>query len=396
MILLAVTAQVAAQESYVIDSVCIGAERYYRINGEEGSTYFWVLTDDQGNEVTLANPDGTLFTGTDPVTGASIQGSEITISWPTPGDFSLMTIQTSIYGCDSIQQEDIRVYDQPEIYAGDPQIICPGNTVELFEADGNNYSTLLWTSSGDGAFDDETALNPTYTPGPGDISAGEVILTITAEGLGAGETCTPAVSDVAITIIELTAELDSTNITCFEANDGIIRVINATGGSGQYQYRIDGGEWQTETEFANLGPGSYTVEMSDLDLPTCIAPLGDKLILEPLPLTAVVDSTNTTCLGDDGTITVSNPQGGSGSFGSPGDYEYRLDNGLWQGSGSFSDLVPANTGLSSMVVRLFLIPVLNWSSPDWRQMITSSRYRIWNHLNVLLTWIRLPSPNLHH
>ncbi|MDO8970199.1 MAG: SprB repeat-containing protein, partial [Saprospiraceae bacterium] len=45
--------------------------------------------------------------------------------------------------------------------------------------------------------------------------------------------------------------------------------------------------------------------------------------------------TNLTCFGaDDGTITVSSPMGGYGT------YEYRLDMGSWQGSGSFTGLTP--------------------------------------------------------
>ena len=44
IILLAVTSLVMAQE-YLIDSVCVGAERFYRIDGEKGSTYDWHITD---------------------------------------------------------------------------------------------------------------------------------------------------------------------------------------------------------------------------------------------------------------------------------------------------------------------------------------------------------------
>ncbi|HNW53224.1 MAG TPA: hypothetical protein PKN21_03095, partial [Bacteroidales bacterium] len=51
-ILLAV-AYVAAGQGYVIDSVCRGAERHYRIDGETGSTYTWTLTDPSGHIITL-------------------------------------------------------------------------------------------------------------------------------------------------------------------------------------------------------------------------------------------------------------------------------------------------------------------------------------------------------
>ena len=47
MILLVVTTMVIAQESYVIDSVCVGAERTYRRDGEAGYTYYWEIIDRQ-------------------------------------------------------------------------------------------------------------------------------------------------------------------------------------------------------------------------------------------------------------------------------------------------------------------------------------------------------------
>ncbi len=71
MMLLLVAALQAAGQGYVIDKVCLGAQRNYRIDGESGSTYLWQLTDSIGNPVTLSNPAGTSCTATDPVTGQS-------------------------------------------------------------------------------------------------------------------------------------------------------------------------------------------------------------------------------------------------------------------------------------------------------------------------------------
>ena len=48
---------------------------------------------------------------------------------------------------------------------------------------------MLWSTSGDGAFDDATALTPIYTPGAADIAAGTATLTLTANGNGS---CAPA------------------------------------------------------------------------------------------------------------------------------------------------------------------------------------------------------------
>jgi len=63
-----------------------------------------------------------------------------------------------------------------------------------------NASSLLWTSNGNGTFDDSTSQNPTYTPGSIDLAAGAVILTLHAEGNGA---C-PAGNDIVVLTINKT------------------------------------------------------------------------------------------------------------------------------------------------------------------------------------------------
>ncbi|MCD9598117.1 hypothetical protein LVK10_14105, partial [Tenacibaculum maritimum] len=56
---------------------------------------------------------------------------------------------------------------------------------------------------------------------------------------------------------------------CYDGNNGQI-VVNVTQGNGNYQFRIDGGPWQTPTPstattytFTGLGPKTYTVEVLD-------------------------------------------------------------------------------------------------------------------------------------
>ena len=70
-----------------------------------------------------------------------------------------------------------------------------------------NYSSLLWTG-GDGAFDNATTLNPCYTPGAADVLASEVILTLTAQPIGACNI--PAVESMTLYIVgDPTIELDA-------------------------------------------------------------------------------------------------------------------------------------------------------------------------------------------
>ena len=67
-------------------------------------------------------------------------------------------------------------------------------------ATATDYSSVLWTTTGDGEFDDATLLNATYTPGPGDIANKAVVLTLTVQAVGP---CFPAATDSADILINI-------------------------------------------------------------------------------------------------------------------------------------------------------------------------------------------------
>ena len=331
--LLLVAALQAAGDPYVIDKVCLAAERVYRVDGELGSDYLWLLTDADNNTVDLV---GTLFTDTDPISGATKQGSEITITWNTPGNFDLASVQISIHGCDTTEQGQIQVYPHPVAFAGNTATICPGNSFTLSEATATNYGTLSWNSPGDGTFDDATILNPVYTPGSADLISGKITLTLAAEGLGNGTTCIPATSAIELNILRLEASVSPTDVTCYGAKNGIINITDAIGGSGNYEYTIDGTSWSATMDYTGLAPGEYTVQMRDMLPPLCVANLGTFTIVEPDPITASLRHTDVSCLGNDGVIAITELAGGSGA------YEFSLDGNIWSISGYFDRLAPGS------------------------------------------------------
>jgi hypothetical protein len=65
----------------------------------------------------------------------------------------------------------------PVMNAGPDDTICAGSVYQTM-AEGSQYDSLLWTTGGDGTFDSDTVLDPVYTPGSGDITAGTVKLTL--------------------------------------------------------------------------------------------------------------------------------------------------------------------------------------------------------------------------
>ncbi len=66
--------------------------------------------------------------------------------------------------------------------AGDDTDVCENNSVTLGGASTNSNS-VLWTTLGDGIFDDPTLLNANYTPGIDDMTVGTIDLKLTAYAL---------------------------------------------------------------------------------------------------------------------------------------------------------------------------------------------------------------------
>jgi hypothetical protein len=80
----------------------------------------------------------------------------------------------------------------PAVSAGDGGAICHYQSFSL-RGIVQNAQTFLWSSSGDGTFDDAGSLNSVYTPGEGDILAESVSLTLSAVP---NSPCTVSVSDM--------------------------------------------------------------------------------------------------------------------------------------------------------------------------------------------------------
>ena len=83
----------------------------------------------------------------------------------------------------------------PEVYAGPDTTYS--TTVPLFPTFGtaSNFASLLWTTSGDGTFNNDSVAACLYTPGPLDRSNGVVTLTLTAQPLAP---CSGDVQDDAV------------------------------------------------------------------------------------------------------------------------------------------------------------------------------------------------------
>lgn len=316
MVLLAIAVFATAQENYVIDSVCVDATRDYRIKGEKGSVYAWYIKDLSGVEI--ANPAYTDFSETD-ASGDSIWGSEINFMWTEPGEFEISTMQISIHGCDTVVQGHVKVFDKPGAIAGDDLVVCAGDNVVLRNDSAWNYSNILWATLGDGTFDFDDRLHPTYTPGENDLLAGAVTLYLTANGLAENGSCIPATDSVSIFLSKPVILFTTYDLLCFGDGSGSIKV-SASGGVGPYSFNWKGPDGYTANNtdsIYGLNAGFYFATVTDNN--GCVS-IDSVEIVEPAPLIASIDSTNQiTCFGDnDGALRVA-------VAGGTKDYSYSWD-----------------------------------------------------------------------
>src|SRR5687768_14317038 len=97
----------------------------------------------------------------------------------------------------------------------------------------------------------------------------KVILSVVCSGffLLTVERCAYNDTNIAIDCsqTDLAVVVESTkNATSCKAIDGEIKV-SATGGLAPYDFNINGGEYQTSTAFIDLGAGTYTIRVKDLN-----------------------------------------------------------------------------------------------------------------------------------
>lgn len=91
----------------------------------------------------------------------------------------------------------VTVIPLPEANAGEDGTTCH---TSAFVLAGNvaNAQSSVWSTSGDGTFDDPTSTSASYMPGEADILAGSVILTLTAQALS--PCMTPATSQISLIV----------------------------------------------------------------------------------------------------------------------------------------------------------------------------------------------------
>ena len=123
----------------------------------------------------------------------------------------------------------------PVVSAGSAADICATDTYTATDAYAENHTSITWTTSGQGTFDDVTAMNPVYTPSAEDKEAGNVVLTMSATN----EYCEAVESQIELNIHALPEPVVTgpESVCQFQAET----VYTAGTETNEYQWEVTGG-----------------------------------------------------------------------------------------------------------------------------------------------------------
>jgi hypothetical protein len=150
------------------------------------------------------NPPGGIFEGEH----ISFDGSSyiFTPGCDALGSFEMLYTYTEPeFGCDYSCDFVITVSPFPVVYAGINDSIFNNQTYVLANATATNAAALLWSTAGDGTFDDFSILDAEYFPGEADVVNGEVELCLTGIAF---DGCEDATSCMTLTLLKTIPEVE--------------------------------------------------------------------------------------------------------------------------------------------------------------------------------------------
>jgi hypothetical protein len=128
-------------------------------------------------------------------------------------------------------------------------------------------------------------------------------------------------------VLELISALDS---DCALKNGSV--EVQASGGTGSYLFRLDGGEAQSSSVFLNLGPGVY--EISATDDQNCAGTV-EATVLNKGGLNITFQATDSGCKSSGGTVTIEAVDGVE-------PYQYKINTSSFSINNVFTDLSAGN------------------------------------------------------
>lgn len=271
--------------------------------------------------------------------------SNLVLSDITPGTYTMYAVDAN--GCTaSIEYTKVGgPVINIEVEAISPS--CPGDADGMF---------VVAASGGTGAL--------TYDIG----CTGESSEVNMAEGLSAGvysvcvtdaEGCVATADVVIEDPTELSVSFNVLDVSCNGDADGVIEVI-AEGGTGAYNYSLDGDIYSDSNLFEELEPGTYDAFVTD-DNGCLIQVLGAIVVAEPEAITVTLDDFGGDGGLDDGFIFIS-------VNGGTGEYSYNWSNGSAEedqvnlADGDYSVVVTDENGCTTELTGVQILGISEMSN----------------------------------
>lgn len=229
-------------------TICIGSVKHYSVDtsensglGSTGSTYNW-------------NVIGVLFSGTitQTVTGST---NTATIDWQQtpPGIYTVSVRETNSNGCSSIQNLQVIIKPLPTVHLND-LIICT-NPINGNWLNQGILNTGLSSSTYSFVWQKDGVTLPNTTPYliVTQIGLYSVIVTNNSTGCQASDSAAVSVSSAPQATVTVTNPFD-------DVQNIVVTIVN---GIGNYEYSIDGINFQDSGNFSVSTPGLYSVIVRD-------------------------------------------------------------------------------------------------------------------------------------
>ena len=233
----------------------------------------------------------------------------------TAGDASLVSVTITLTaipkgGCSSnaVSSMTLSVTKKPIVFAGNDTTLCEGDDYVLSGATISDGITPTWTTlGGDGTFNSNTLLNPTYTPGATDLSNGSVILVLTAQP---NAPCVNEVSDqIELTFVEQPIANAGVDMDVCEGSYTVNGASESNASSVLWTINQGTGTLANQNTLIptyTSGPGDSVVKLLLTANPTspCAVAATDEIELTVKPTATVNAGSNATiCEGENYTFT---------------------------------------------------------------------------------------------
>lgn len=213
--------------------------------------------------------------------GPGVSGTNFDASTAGLGIHTISYTYTDANGCTNTATDQIEVVSVPTV-----TLSLPNNEVCI---DAANIDLSVGTPSG-GTYSGNGVTGTTFSPSAAGVGSHTITYSYT-DSNGCGDVATDNINVYGAPVMGFATKA---NPSICGGTDGSI-TVNASGGTGSFEYRIDGGVWQTSNVFNGLASGSYLVEVRN-DNGYCLASATEDLSDPFNPVADINLSSSQSCI----------------------------------------------------------------------------------------------------